>query len=414
VGLNLDFKPKVYPNQDVQVSMTIESKDQAAGPDPLTPIFTQRKIEGVARIPNGKTMMIASIAQDRESNGRTGLPLVGLIPILGRLFTAPRKDNTQSDIVITMTPRVLRAPEITPSDLEPRDTGTMQTPQSPSLEALIRDADREDALTAALIRARSLPTNQTVQLPPQPGEEVTFVPAPKSLIQSAINNSTPNGAANNTGAQAVNVSLNASSPESPRAADIVAPAPNGGAGSAAPASMTNSSSSGGNNTSGNSGGANTSAAATPVSSSAAAAPAESVAELLMLPEQQELKVGERRRVMVFLKTDAPLGLATATLRFDPRALAVRSVSQGGLGADKSLAPVLTQSIDPSGVLLVSVSPASGAQPLTGEGLLLVIEVEGLAAGETSLQFDADKVHLIATDGRTVRPRVAPGRFKVTQ
>src|SRR5204863_253824 len=88
VGLNLDFKPKVYPNKDVQVTMTIESKDEAAGPDPLTPIFTQRKIDGVARIPDGKTMMIASIAQDRETNGRTGLPLVGLIPILGRLFTA--------------------------------------------------------------------------------------------------------------------------------------------------------------------------------------------------------------------------------------------------------------------------------------------------------------------------------------
>jgi hypothetical protein len=76
--------------------------------------------------------------------------------------------------------------------------------------------------------------------------------------------------------------------------------------------------------------------------------------------------------------------------------------------------VLTQSIDANGVLLVSVSPAAGAQPLTGEGLLLVIEVEGLAAGETSLLFDADKIHFVATDGRTVRPRVTPGKFKITQ
>src|SRR5205085_11323498 len=142
--------------------------------------------------------------------------------------------------------------------------------------------------------------------------------------------------------------------------------------------------------------------------------AASTAELLMLPEQQELKVGERRRVMIFLKTDAPLGLATATLRFDPRALAVRSVSQGILAADKPGAPVLTQSVDPSGVLLVSVAPAPGAQPLTGEGLLLVIEVEALAQGDASLQFDADKVHLIATDGRTVRTRVTASKFRITQ
>jgi hypothetical protein len=119
--------------------------------------------------------------------------------------------------------------------------------------------------------------------------------------------------------------------------------------------------------------------------------------------------------MVFLKTDAPIGLATATLRFDPRSLAVRSVTQGVLSTDKSAAPVLTQSTDAErGVLFLSVSPASGAQPLTGEGLLLVIEVEALAPGDALLQFDADKLHLIATDGRTVRPTAADGRIKVIQ
>ena len=373
VGLNLDFKPKVYPNQDVQVSMVIESKDQQAGANPLTPVFTQRKIEGVARIPNGKTMMIASIAQDRESSGRAGLPLVGLIPILGRLFTAPNRNNQQSDIVITMTPRVLRAPEITPQDLEPKDTGTMQTPQSPSLEALLRDADREDALA----RARTLPTNVTAQIATPAAsvattaaastsapEEVTFVPAPKALALQ------PEASPDNSGPRVVNVSLG----EPPA---VAKPADN----RAAPANA------------------------------AAAAPAESTAELTLLTDNQELKVGERRRVMAFLKTDAPLGLAAATLRFDPKALAVRSVTQGGLAAG---APVVNHSVDPSGVLVVSVAPAAGAPALTGEGLLLVIEVEGLAPGETGLQFDADKVHLVATDGRTVRPRTTPGRFKVTQ
>jgi hypothetical protein len=137
--------------------------------------------------------------------------------------------------------------------------------------------------------------------------------------------------------------------------------------------------------------------------------------LTLLPEQPEAKVGERRRVLVFLKTDAPLGLATATLRFDPRALAVRDVSQGVLSTDKSAAPVLTQSVDASkGVLVVSVAPASGSQPLTGAGLLLVIEVEALAVGDALIQFDADKLHLIATDGRTVTPKAAAGRIRVTQ
>jgi hypothetical protein len=127
-----------------------------------------------------------------------------------------------------------------------------------------------------------------------------------------------------------------------------------------------------------------------------------------------MKVGERRRVMVFLKTDAPVGLATATLRFDPKALAVRSVSQGMLTGERSAAPSLTQSVDPSGVLLLSIAPAAGAPPLTGEGLLVIVEVEALAAGEAALSFDADKVHLFATDGRAVRPRLTSSKFRVTQ
>jgi general secretion pathway protein D len=395
VGLNLDFKPKVYPNQDVQVSMTIESKDQAAGPDPLTPIFTQRKIEGVARIPNGKTMLIASIAQDRQTDGRSGLPLISFLPIIGRLFTAPNKNNQQSDIVITMTPRVLRAPEILPSDEESRPTGTMQTPQAESLEAMVIQADREDQYA----RLRTLPTNQNVQLPTSPAttEEVTtFVPAPKAFVETAAAYAQTSPATGTSAAPAVNVSMTTDAPPPIARPAVVS---NALVKSAADATAANN--------------------AVPSSATTASnnsAPAESKAELLLLPEQPEAKVGERRRVMVFMKTDAPLGLATATLRFDPRMLAVRSVSQGVLSTDNAAAPLLTQSVDASkGVLIVSVTPAAGAQPLTGEGLLLVIEVEALAVGDAVLQFDADKLHLIATDGRTVSPKAtAAGRIKVTQ
>jgi general secretion pathway protein D len=102
VGLTLKFKPIVFPNQDVQVTMEIESKD-VAGASTLTPTFTERTIKGTARVQNNKTLLLASVAQGVESNGRTGLPLLGLIPVLGRLFTAPTRDNRQVDIVIAIT-----------------------------------------------------------------------------------------------------------------------------------------------------------------------------------------------------------------------------------------------------------------------------------------------------------------------
>jgi general secretion pathway protein D len=425
VGLNLDFKPKVYPNQDVQVAMTIESKDVQAGANPLTPVFTQRKIEGVARIPNGKTMMIASVAQDRETNGRAGLPLISWLPVLGRLFTAPSKNNQKADIVITMTPRVLRAPEILPSDEESRPTGTMQTPQAESLEALVNQADREEQYA----RLRSLPTNQNVQVSlqaqqpvqsqqPAPEEVTTYVPAPRALAETAAAVAADANGAN--AAPAVNVSTDTETPPPVARPAVMSnsfakPANNAAAATTtanvAPSNVTAGATS--------APAVETKAAVTNVTNmtpaASVSAPAESKAELLLFTDQQDIKVGERKRVMVFLKTDAPIGLATATLRFDPRSLAVRSVTQGVLSTDKSAAPVLTQSTDAErGVLFLSVSPASGAQPLTGEGLLLVIEVEALAPGDALLQFDADKLHLIATDGRTVRPVAADGRIKVIQ
>jgi type II secretory pathway component GspD/PulD (secretin) len=57
------------------------------------------------------------------------LPLLGLIPIIGRLFTAPTKDNRQVDIVIAVTPRVIRAPAILPEDEIERPTGSLRADQ---------------------------------------------------------------------------------------------------------------------------------------------------------------------------------------------------------------------------------------------------------------------------------------------
>ena len=118
-----------------------------------------------------------------------------------------------------------------------------------------------------------------------------------------------------------------------------------------------------------------------------------------------MRVGEKRRLMLFLKTDAPLNLATATLRFDPRVVAVRSVSKGALFGEKTAAPAMMQSIDPQGALLVSLTPGTGAPAFSGEGVMLFIEVEALAAGESAVSFDLDKVKFIAADARAVKAQV---------
>src|SRR4029079_3899110 len=162
-GLTLKFTPQVFPNLDVQVKMKIESKDVLGASAP-TPTFTERSITGTARVQNNRTMMLASVSQDVQTAGRQGLPFLGGLPILGRFFTSPTRDNRTVDIVISVTPRVLRAPAVTPRDEEMRPSGTLQSPTTGSLAEMIREADREEQIAAA----RSLPRSVSLQLPDAP------------------------------------------------------------------------------------------------------------------------------------------------------------------------------------------------------------------------------------------------------
>src|SRR6476660_8569599 len=162
-GLTLKFTPQVYPNLDVQVKMNIEQKD-VLGASTLTPTFTERTMSGTARIQNNRTMMLASVSTDVEARGRKGIAYLSGIPLIGRLFTSPTRDLRQVDIVISVTPRVLRAPNVTPRDEEMRPSGTLQSPTTGSLAEMIREADREDQIAAA----RAVPRNVSLQLPDAP------------------------------------------------------------------------------------------------------------------------------------------------------------------------------------------------------------------------------------------------------
>ena len=130
----------------------------------------EREITGTARVQNNRTMMLASVTTDIQSNGRKGLPILGLMPVLGRLFTSPTRDDRQVDIVIAVTPRVLRAPAVTPRDEENRFSGTLQSPTSGSIATLMQEAERDEQIAAA----RQIPKEVAVQLADAPP---TYVPA---------------------------------------------------------------------------------------------------------------------------------------------------------------------------------------------------------------------------------------------
>jgi hypothetical protein len=307
----------------------------------------------------------------------------------------------------------------------------LQTPTTGSLEAMVREADREDQLAAA----RRLPTNAVVQLPdtePVP----SYVPAPRSMMPSAAaaEATTPQP----TEARAANVpapqpaSASGVRPEQQQAnalANAIAqltgdapPPPTLAQKSSAaePRAVPMAQQSGGPlrlpqpaiaAALEKSLAAKANAAAPAAAAGAKLEPGTSVAELRLMAERQEMRVGEKQRVALVLVSKESLGATTARLRFDPKALAVRGVSQGAWPDGPSSAPVIMQSIDPAGMITLIVSPQSGAPLKTGASVILFLEVEALAAGESVISFGPD-AHIVAPAGRGVSLQLTESRLTV--
>lgn len=141
VGLNIDMTPTVM-SDDVQMKMKIESSSIDGSTSTLTPTFNQRQMQSVARIRDGQTTMIAGISQTNKSTNVKGIPIIGLIPILGRFFSTPNTTDTQSDIVITVTPHILRSADITKYDHLTHDVGPESNPRRQlTIEQILYIAD---------------------------------------------------------------------------------------------------------------------------------------------------------------------------------------------------------------------------------------------------------------------------------
>jgi general secretion pathway protein D len=392
----------------VQVKMSIEQKD-VLGVNTLTPTFTERTMAGTARVQNNRTMMLASISTDIDTRGRKGIAFIGGLPIIGRLFTSPTRDLRQVDIVISVTPRVLRAPAVTPRDEEMRPSGTLQSPTTGSLAEMIREADRDDQIAAA----RVIPRNVTVQLPDAPLEVAKPVNTAQNTAQPVPVTPPPssNSFASSPATATKTVAAENNKPTTIEELPSYVPAPKSLVSdrAASDVATVNSSSAGTQNA------VLTGMPKTSEASLAAGTGSARVAQLSFLPAEDVMKVGEKHRYAIQLNSDVPLSHALVALKFDPSVLKVNAVTAGSLlVASPDGAPLFTPSIDATGVCLVSISALNGRGSIKGSGALLFIEVEAIGMGNASLNFVKETLHLVATDARDVVSEVIQGKATVKQ
>jgi general secretion pathway protein D len=119
IGVNIRITPRTHPNDDVTLALNIElSSLGAPGFDGL-PTFGKRNVETAIRLKDGETNILAGLIREDERTERQTVPGLGDIPALGTLFGRNHKDAEQTDVVIMLTPHIIRVLDLSEDDLRP-------------------------------------------------------------------------------------------------------------------------------------------------------------------------------------------------------------------------------------------------------------------------------------------------------
>jgi general secretion pathway protein D len=128
VGIRIDLEPRIHHNQEVTLVIQVEfsqvSGEIEGSQGQSQPIIGTRKIESTIRLRDGETNFLAGLIRTDEINGKSGIPGLSDIPVIGRLFGKVSKQTQRTDLVLTLTPHIVRTPDITAEDLEPIWVGT--------------------------------------------------------------------------------------------------------------------------------------------------------------------------------------------------------------------------------------------------------------------------------------------------
>lgn len=118
VGVTVKLTPYIHNNDEVtlRVKFTINF---VTGYIDTFPILGKRELENVIRLKEGETNIIGGFIRDEIRGSLSGFPALSKIPILGKLFGASEKTIKQTDLIFSITPRIVRKRNITESDLEP-------------------------------------------------------------------------------------------------------------------------------------------------------------------------------------------------------------------------------------------------------------------------------------------------------
>jgi general secretion pathway protein D len=373
IGVNVDMTPTVTLDGDIRLDLTLDNSQQ--GPDTNVagvpvPSFVQRKVSTRLRLRDGESNLLAGLLQTTDSKTVSGFPGLIHVPFLSDLFASNNITSTQTEIVMLLTPHIVRTHEITETDLKPIFIGSQQSlgvggpppliaPQQPEAAPPAGGA-APSAAGAAFGVPPSLPAGTTpTGNPPVRGPGGTTLVAPPGsspvpgtvLLPPPPTPPVPQQPAPTTPTAIIDPQAQ---PPSPPPAPEPTPAPAAAPQPAAPAAV-------------------------PTTSQGIGA-----AQVLISPPGTTFRVGGGPYTVPLLINDATrISTVTLTLIFDPAKLRVNRVQEGSFLRSGGVPVVFTQSANGNRID-ISLSRGADATGASGTGVLAAILFDAIAPGPVTM------------------------------
>ncbi len=172
VGINIDITPRVTLDGDILLDLNVESNAQ--GPDKNVaganyPSFTRRAVSTRLRLRDGESNLLAGLLREDEATTVNGLPGAIHVPGLKQVLSNNTSSKSQIDLIMLLTPHIVRTSEITESDLRPIYIGSQQSLGLGGPPPLIAPPEQPAAPAAPAPAAPPPQTQPGAVLVPPPG-----------------------------------------------------------------------------------------------------------------------------------------------------------------------------------------------------------------------------------------------------
>ena len=173
VGVNVDVTPRIHPNHEIsmKVNVVVSSVTGTSTIGGINqPIISQRSIEHDIRLKDGEVNVLGGLIERTDSDVINGWPGLAKLPFFRYFFSSDNVDHQENEVLIVLTPHIVRLPSLTAENLRSIASGT-------DTNAEVRLEDE--------IMAPPVPKAQTVMMPASP-VAAAQAPAPAMAPQNTM------------------------------------------------------------------------------------------------------------------------------------------------------------------------------------------------------------------------------------